>query len=387
MRSTITLMLLLLLVTGCSSVKRNQKFLAQGDYEQVIDLAIRKLQKDPYGKNSAAHVTFLESAFQQAVDEDLRRLQFLKKENNPINSREIYYLYCDLDRRQEFVRPILAFRNLDIELVDYGHDLIQSKRAFADYLFDQGNAFLNRNNLFDAREAYGFFSDLKNLQSNYPGLDQKLEEAHFRGTRFVFVKLNNFSGQIIPFQLERDLLDFNTYGINDFWTEYHSKPAQGIQYDMGIDLNFRQIQVSPERIFEKEYQRSKVINDGWEYLRDRYGNIVKDSLGNAVKVDKNITVTANIRYTEQRKSVQVGAFAVYKDLARNQVINQYPINTEFIFENVFARYQGDKRALTEEDLEFIKYDFFPFPSGQQMVFDAGNDIKERLKEILRNHRY
>lgn len=387
MRTLFTLMLLFFLVTGCSSVKRNQKFLAQGDYEQVIELSLKKLQKDPYGKNSNAHVSFLEAAFQQAVDEDLRRLQYLKKENNPGNTREIYYLYCDLDRRQEFVRPITALRDIDIQFRDYSTSLVQSKRAFAEYLFNEGNRYLNRNTLYDAREAYSFFRDLKNLQANYPGVDQKLDEAHFKGTRFVSVKLNNFSGQIIPFQLERDLLDFNTYGINDFWTEYHAKPSQGIRYDMGIDLNFRQIQVSPERIYEKEYQRTKVINDGWEYVKDRYGNIVKDSLGNAIKVDKNITVTATIRYTEQQKAVQVGAFAVYKDLNSHQVLNQYPINTEFVFENIFARYQGDKRALTEEDLEYIKYDFFPFPSGQQMVFDAGNDIKERLKEILRNHRF
>ena len=63
------------------------------------------------------------------------------------------------------------------------------------------------------------------------------------------------------------------------------------------------------------------------------------------------------------------------------------MGTEFIFENIFARFRGDERALTEEDLQFIKYDFFPFPSNQQMVLDAGQEIKERLKEILQNNKF
>lgn len=375
------------LLTACSSVRRNQKYLAQGDYEQVIDLAVKKLQKDPFGKNSEAHVSFLEAAYQEAVSEDMRRIQFLERENQPANSRELYYIYCDLEKRQDFVRPLNRIRPLSIQWRDYTGDILRTKKAFANYLYSEGRQYLQRNTIPDAREAYAYFSDLKNLQPDYRDVDQLMDEAHFKGTDFVWVQLHNYSGQIIPYQLERDLLDFNTYGLNDFWTEYHSRSEQGIRYDFGIDLNFREISVSPEHIFEKEYHRKKVIPDGWEYLLDRYGNVVLDSLGNKVKVDKHITVTANIRYTEQTKSVRVGAAAVYKDLQRNQIIRQYPIGTEFVFRNVFARYQGDERALTQEDLEHIRYDFFPFPSGQQMVFDAGNDIKGRLQEALRSHRF
>lgn len=239
----------------------------------------------------------------------------------------------------------------------------------------------------DAREAYGYFSDLKGLEPDYFNLDDKLNAAHFQGTDFVFVELNNHTGQIIPYRLERELLDFNTYGLDDFWTAYHAQPENGIYYNYGIDLNFNEISISPERISEKEYLRKMTIKDGWEYLLDRYGNVVKDSLGNDIKVDKIITVTASVTYTEQTKSVRVGGDVVYKDLNRNRIINRHPLGTEFVFENVFAKYRGDKRALTEEDLEFIKNDFFPFPSNQQMVLDAGEDIKTRLKEILRNNHF
>lgn len=387
MRTTFTFALVVLLLTGCNSVKRNQKFLAQGDYDQVIELAVKKLSKDPYGKNSDAHASFLEEAFAQVVEEDKRRIQFLQQENLPSNTREIYYLYCDLGKRQELIRPLTSLVNLNVRMEDYTESILASKRNFADYLFAEGNRYLNRNTVLEAREAYEYFSDLKAIQANYLGLDDKLNEAHFKGTDFVFVELNNQSGQIIPFRLEQELLDFNTYGLDNFWTEYHNRQEQGIHYTFGIDLNFREINISPERISEKEYQRKKVIKDGWEYVLDRYGNVMKDSLGNDIKVDKLITVTANVTYTEQTKAVQVVGEAEYLDLDRNRVINRHPLGTEFIFENIFARYQGDERALTDEDREFIRNDFFPFPSNQQMVLDAGTEIKERLKEILRSNHF
>lgn len=385
MRTIILGCLTILLLSGCNSVKRNQKFLAQGDYDQVIELALRKLQNDKSGKNSAAHISFLENAFERVVEEDLRRIDFLQRENNPANSREIYYLYCDLEKRQQIVRPILPLPGANIRLENYSDRIIDSKRVFSDYLFAEGNRFLNRNTVLDAREALSFFNDLKNVQSNYPGIDQKIEEAHFLGTDFVMVNLNNRSGQIIPYQLEQELLNFNTYGLDSYWTEYHSRQENGINYTFGIDLNFNEILISPERISEKSFERKKVIKDGWEYLLDRYGNVVKDSLGNDIKVDKMITVFANITYTEQLKSTRIGGNIVYNDLIRNRTMNQQPLGTEFVFENIFARFQGDQRALTEEDLRFIRHEFFPFPSNQQMILDAGEALKNQLKELLRNN--
>ena len=100
MRTTITLLLLALLLTGCNSVKRNQKFLAQGNYDAVIELALKKLQKDPNGKNSEAHVAFLEEAFKSVVEEDQRRIAFLKKENQQCATLLPYHhLNCLLANR------------------------------------------------------------------------------------------------------------------------------------------------------------------------------------------------------------------------------------------------------------------------------------------------
>ena len=46
MRAFLFTIVAVLVLSACSSVKRNQKFIAEGDYDRAIDLAVKKLQKD-----------------------------------------------------------------------------------------------------------------------------------------------------------------------------------------------------------------------------------------------------------------------------------------------------------------------------------------------------
>jgi len=391
MRVTVILLFMGLLLMSCNSVKRNQKFLSSGNYDQAIELAVKKLSKDKNSKKSGEHIALLEEAFKKVAEKDMRRILFLEKDINPTASREIFYTYRSLQRRQDLIRPLLPLysdvlgRSARFKLVDYGDKMILAKNKFADDLFAEAQTFLSYNTIMDSRSAYQRLEELKDVKPNYNNLNSLLNEARFRGTDFVKVDLKNRSGQIIPGRLQRELLDFNTYGLDDFWTEYHINRENGVDYNFGITLNFKEISVAPERISEKEYQRRKRIKDGWEYKLDRNGNVMKDSLGNDIKIDVYKNVIARVMYTTQTKSVLVGGDVLYRDLIRNRDIDKHPLVSEFIFENVFAKFRGDERALTEEDLEFLEYDFIPFPSNEQMVLDAGDDIKERLKDILKKN--
>ncbi len=376
---------------SCNSVKRTQKFVSQGDYNQAMELAVKKLQKDKGAKEYDAHIRLLEEAFLKAKDEGTRHIAFLKKENNPASAKEIYYTYLDLQAHQDLIRPLLPLysnemgRNASFVFSDYSNDLLAAKDAYVKSLYQEAIVYMQRNTKQDYRSAFNVLCELDEVQPNYRDVNQLREDAHLQGTDFVFVTLNNHTGQFIPYRLEKDLLDFNTYGLDDFWTEYHAQRENGINYDMGIDLNFQTIQISPERISDRQFTRNQRIKDGYEYRRDRGGNIVKDSLGNPIKIEKFKDVSATVYITTQEKAVLVGGSVIYKDLNKRRQLNSFPISSEFVFENIFAKYRGDERALTAEDRRLLANYFIPFPNNEQMVFDAGTDIKERFKEILRDN--
>jgi hypothetical protein len=391
MRSTITLILATLLLSGCNSVKRNQKFLSQGNYDQAIELAVKKLQKNKRAPKNVEHIILLEEAYKKAVAEDMRRISFLKKENNLNSKRDVYYTYLDMERRQQWIRPLLPLyipsekRDARFKLKEYTDATLDAKKVLGDALWSQSVRFLDSNDKMQARRAFDLLNELQDLRGSDSGITGMIEDALFIGTDFIYVTLNNRSGQIMPRRLEQELLDFNTYGLDNFWTEYHSERDQDIAYDYGIALNFRQIEFSPERISEREERRTKRVKDGWEFKKDAEGNFVLDEDGKKIKVDVYKTVSAMMLITEQFKAANVGGNVVYRDLQQGRDIDKFPLGTEFIFQNVFANYRGDERALSDDDLLLLENRFIPFPSNAQLLLDASDNIKGRLKEILKDN--
>jgi hypothetical protein len=214
-----------------------------------------------------------------------------------------------------------------------------------------------------------------------------MDEAYNKGLEFVRVEIANQTEQIIPERLEEELLDFNAFGIDNFWLQYHTNPLANVKYDYAMNLDFMEINVSPERVNETQIIKERQIKDGWEYLLDREGNVVKDSLGNKIKVDKMRTVTCKFFQFTQSKSAQIGAKVRFTDLRSGQEINAYPLSSQFVFEHIFANFQGDKRALEDDLLIYLNAREVPFPSNEQMVYDAGEDLKARLKGIVSQYQF
>lgn len=391
MRSALLLICTIFILASCNSPQRTQKLIGKGDYDRAISLAVKKLQKNRFSPNASVRVALLEEAFNKAVEEDQRRIAFLKAENSRIGSREIFERYANMEARQSLISPLLPLRvngrEARFPMEDYTYELLAAKEGLTNALYAEAKDLMERNTKQDYRNAHVVLSELMALDPNFRDAHDLRQTAHFKGTDFILVNLNNHSGQIIPADLQRDLLNFSTYGLDDFWTEYHGQADRNIRYDFGIDLNFQSILISPERMTEKEYTRNQRVKIGQETQKDRRGNIVRDSLGNPVKIDRYKDATAQIQITTQQKSVLVGGTVVYRDLQRNQKINDYPLSVEFIFENIFATYKGDKDALSQEDLRWTKNHFIPFPTNEMMVLDAGDEIKNHFKSILRRNKF
>ena len=147
-------------------------------------------------------------------------------------------------------------------------------------------------------------------------------------------------------------------------------------------LEFVSINISPESINQKEIIREKEIKDGQKYVLDTNGNVAKDSLGNDLKEDKFIKVKSVFNRLAQYKEANITAKVSYFDLNTKQLVNSYPITSGFIFEHIYGNYTGDKRALDKDLLDMSARNAIPFPSSEQMIYDSGEDLKQKLKNIV-----
>lgn len=388
----ITLLFLSIIIVSCG-VKQTQSKLSNGDYDGAINKAIDALRTNKNSKGKQDYVYLLEEAFAKAKQRDLESLNLLIKENNPINYERIYNLYNQLNNRQERIKPLLPLqlikegRNAIFPMDDYSDEIIRSKNNLSGFLYANAKKLLDSKNKMDNRQAYDDLAYLEKLNPNYSDVRALMDEAQFKGTDFVHVYTKNETNMVIPARLQDDLLNFSTYGINDKWTVYHNNKQKGINYDFGMIVNFRQINISPEQVKEKQFVKEKQIKDGVKTLLDANGNVVKDSLGNPIKVDNMKTITVSIYEFTQFKSCQVTAKVDYIDFRSNQLINAFPVTSEFIFDYIYANYNGDKRACEENYYQFFDRRAVSFPSNEQMVYDTGEDLKAKLKGIITNNKF
>ncbi len=390
MKQLLLTTVLLLLLTSCSGRKQIESAISHGNYDLAINDALRKLENNKDKKRKQDYIVMLENAYYKVLEEDLQGLKHLKKDGNPEQFKTIYEIYLDLEARQNAIKRVLPLqingKTLNLKFNDYTSEIVEYRYKTSEYLIDEGITLLDSENKYSARKAYDIFSYIERINPNFEDTRSLMTESHQKGIDNVMVSIENQTHQIIPQQLEADLLNFNTYGLHKFWTKYHVDSAQDIHYDYAMQLQLKQINISPEQVDRRQVLREKEIIDGWTYKKDRDGDFVTDSLGNNIKIDKIINIRARYFEVNQFKSTHVLADVVYTDLRANQILDVFPIDSEFVFEHVYASFRGDKRALNRREFELTKNRPLYFPTDAQMVYDTGEDLKLRLKDVINSYR-
>ena len=389
MMRTLLSTLILACILSCSTSKQIEKSLSSGNYDQAIYDAIGKLQTNKDKKGKTDFIAMLQEAYNKANERDLNSINFLKKDNNPENYLRIYDMYVGLNKRQELIKPLLPLsingKTLKFDISDYSSQIISFKNDASLNLYNNASALLKSKNKMDFRQAFAIFQDIEAINPNFKDVRSLMELAHNKGTDFVLVAMINDTRKVIPKRLEDDLLNFSTYGLNNLWTVYQSNPVAKVNYDYNMRVNLRDINLSPEQIKERQIIKEKQIADGKQDLLDGKGNKVKDSLGKVIQVDKMITLRCEYYESTQFKSAQVAGNVEYIDTKNKQLVDAFPISSEFVFQHIFATSRGDRRALETTLLPFLNNRQVPFPTEEQMIYDTGEDLKLQLKKIINSY--
>ncbi|MFV8366351.1 hypothetical protein [Flavobacterium sp. XS1P27] len=389
----ITLLLSLFILISSCGVKQTQNLLSSGNYDQAIDNAVSNLRTNKDKKGKQDYVYLLEEAFAKAKERDLNAINLLAKDANPAQLEKMYNTYLQLNSRQEKIKPLLPLklikegRNAIFPFDNYNDQIIDSKNALSAYLYTNAKKLMGTSDKMNYRKAYDDMEYLNQITPNYKNVLQLMDEAKFKGSDYVSVYTKNETNMIIPVRLQNDLLDFSTYGLNDKWTVYHSNKQKGIDYDYGMVINFRHIYISPEQIKEREFIKDRIIKDGVKKLIDANGKEVLDEKGKVVMVDDMRNATVRIYEFRQFKSCQITAKVDYINFRSNQLLQSFPIASEYIFENIYATYKGDRRASDDNYYSYFDKRAVAFPSNEQMVYDTGEDLKTKIKDIISRNRF
>lgn len=393
MKKTIIYLLLIFLVASCSSIKETETALNQGNYDQAINIAVKELIEGKTAKRNQEYIPLLEQAFKKAVSQDKVLLQRWELDNNPAVLESIYESYVDMDKRQNKIRPLLPLKlyksdkEVGFDFENYNSRIIDSRNNLSDYLLNNSKTALSVANTIEARGVYNDLIYLDQINPNFKDTRDLIKQALEKGTYYILVDLKNQSQTVLPQLLEEELLNFSTYGINDQWNQYHNNEVESLDYDYSIDIIIDRILMSPEQVSQKELVKEKLVQDGFIYEYDSNGNVKKDSLGNDIKRDKFVTIQANVIQNTQFKESNVNAIVQLNDKRTSQTVDRFPVSSSFVFKYVYGSVYGDRRALDANYLETLNPRSVNFPTDEQMIYDTGEDLKYKIKQILNNLNY
>ena len=384
MNKLIVILLTVFIATGCVTSK---KLYQKGRYDQALRKSVKKLRGNP---EKTKEINILEKAFNSANEANNNRIKYLKTEGKPESWNEIFLNYSFLKDRQELVRTVLPLKDgsrvIDFPKIDYDNEIVNAKKNAAEYFYVHAKNLLSSNNRFKARDAYFELKKVKEYYNTYQDVDKYIEQARYMGITKVLLKFDNNTIIKLPPQYSKELLDFNTTQLNSEWVNYYLK-SENINFDNIVNVNLKIIDISPEKLKEKESVQTKTIQDGTEYQLDQHNNVIKDSLGNPIKVPRMVNISCKVLEILQQKAAHLEGQLEYSDNSGKSLITSKPIASDFFFENRVVTANGDLRALDNETAKLIGKPPLPFPDNIQMVMGATDVFKKVMIDALIENKY
>lgn len=331
-----------------------------------------------------------ENLFKQAQQRDMNEIKRLKQRNDPSCFTKIYKLYSRIDLRQQATQNKLPLVSNDgyrpkFDFEEVGRKLSQAKTGSFNFELGQVMDLIKqarKGSKYFAREAAKKLHAIKKYKMQTGKIQELISEANYLGTTRVLVKLENKSSSLIPREVKDAVLQIHTKDIKRPWTEFYTKREGRNDFDYISLVTIDELKVSPAQEDVHHYADEKEVADGWQYVLDKKGNVLKDSLGNDIKVEKFKKIYANLHDVKRCKKAFVRGKVIFRKPNGARVFSTEPVNVSAVFQNSFATYDGNKNALSNESKNKLNQMEVPFPSDHALVMDAVTELKIELRRIL-----
>jgi hypothetical protein len=367
--------------TSCMSAK---SYFKKGYYDMAIQKSSQKLMKNPQKEK---HIQILHKSYNIANQKDIDRISFLRSSGQPEIWEEVFELYSRMKRRQDMVKFLAPsiLQRINFQNINYDNEIHAAKLNAAEYFYASGMKLLNENNREAARLAYYDFLKVKKYYDEFRDVDKLIRDAEERGTVNVLFQVKNSSNMIMPQGFEYELTQLSLADMNILFRRFFNRSSNDLHFHYFVTMYINQIYMSPEQVKEVHYSETREIQDGFQYVLDQNGNVMKDSLGNDIKVPKYVSVTCNVVEVQQFKSVAVtSSIAIVRE--DNQPLIQEPLTGEWVFDNRFITVSGDQRAMSEETRQKLGWKALPFPSSEFMILQTTDILKNMSKDFVYKHR-
>lgn len=369
--------MILALFASCKSTKKAYE---KGDYETAVLNSIDRLRSSPNNKKSRET---LELAYPALIDFMEEKVVNAKRSADPFKWESIVTVYEFLNRVNREIKRSPAAMKIIPNPKSYQSELVAAEKNAAEARYLSGNQLLLEARDGDkqaAKEAFTHFERALEYRSNYKDARDLSQIARELATTYVKVEpipmhsqalaLSSefFENQMLEYFQERNRSPFVTfYSAKENWQPEHGP-------DHIIRMIFDDFVVGQAYVKETIRERKKDsvviseirINDST--VQDVYG-----------------TVEAEVH--QFRKEISSQGLLDFRilDARTGGLLTQKKFPGTFVWIDKWGFYQGDKRALEEEDSDYCrKRQEAPNPSPQVLFIEFTKPIFDQVTRFTRN---
>jgi hypothetical protein len=364
---------LIIFLSSCSSGKKAYE---RGDYFEAVMKAIGRLRKD--ADNSKSTET-LKNAYPLAVEYFETQASNEIASNSNFKWKNAIQSYNAINQMYEEIRQCPACMKVVKNPVNHYAELGPLKEKAADESYKAGIDALMKGNRNDARRAYFNFVDAQNFVPGYKDVVEYLDKAKYEATLKVVLEQipvparYNLSGGFFQDNVEQYL--HNNYPDQAFIKFYTPKEAEAVKL------------ATVDQILRIQFDDFSVGNS---VLREKEETVTKDSVKvGEVKVDgKTIPAynTVKAKLTTYRKEIISNGLLsmLVVDAKTKGVLSHRKFNGEYVWVSQWAKFNGDERALSEQQLAMCKQKELQPPVHQDLFLEFTKPIYNQLIPSLKS---
>lgn len=364
-------------ITGCKSAA---KVYDNGNYDEAVDLSVKKLQKKP---NDGDAKQLLQNSYRLATENHQSQVKNLSENNNELKWELIYNEYSALQNLYNIIRRSPEAINT-VRAVDYSGYLNTYAEKSAEARVERGMRWMEKNDKPAFKNAYNEFNAALRFKPDDLDIKSKTDEAYqYALTNVVVLPMDNYRFRNTSYNdpeirdFEYNILRRLQNGSSGSFIKYFSEQEarnRNIRADQLIDLNFIAQNTGKIKDVESTREVSKeVVVKETVYKPDsivkEYKKVYAKIITTKRTVNSDGTVLVNIRDVNGRR------------LWTDNVPGTHSWKTEF------ATYTGDERALTDADKQLINRARENAPEEKeilkQIIAEINNNLYSRIREYFR----
>jgi hypothetical protein len=357
-------------VVFCVACSSGKKAYEHGDYYGAVMKAITRLRQKPDHSKS---LETLKQAYPLAVEVLETQANNEIASNSNFKWKNAITSYNQINQMYEAIRQCPGCMKAIKSPKNYYAEIGPLKEKAAEESYLAGINSLMKGNRNDARQAYFNFSDAQSFVPGYKDVVEYVDKAKFEATLKVVLEQipvparYNLSGGFFQDKVEEYLhTNYPDKGFIKFYTPQEAKAASLANVDQILRIQFDDFSVGNTNLKEKEE------------------TVSKDSVrvGETKIEGKTVPVynTVKAKLTTYRKEVlSSGLLSMLVLDGKSQgVLTHKKFNGEYGWVNSWARFNGDERALTAQQLNLCKQKETQPPGAQDLFLEFTKPIYNQL---------